>query len=216
MTAFNSLHPFWGQALILRKNGKTLYEISKIAEQEFPELNYYKVRYGMRKANLTDIMPYPQRLYLRKRFEELEQEFDTIRTLRDIIIQTLSNAEEIEEELSSNDDLKPAQKKALESQLRGLLAEAFDMAKETAYIELKVKGADSRLVNKGVINNNGLSIADIQRAIEQTRSEYERILPASSQSMEDIKTAFGSDNVKLIGEVMDEGAADREEEEEVL
>lgn len=198
-TAFGPNHPFWEVSLNLRfRQGKTLGEVAEIAKKEFPDLTYYKIRYGMRKADLTEMLPEASRFYLRSRYKAIEEGFDAIQTMRDLTIQALQTAQEIEEELAT-EDLTPGRRMVLEQELRSWLNTAMDRAEKTANVEAKVLGAEAKTkVSIGTYQQ--LSINDVQQAIEQARPEYEALLPAPP-SMESIKSFFGEENVLIQGEV---------------
>lgn len=199
--AFGPSHPFWETALRLRfREGKTIGEVAEIAKKEFPDLSYYKIRYGMRKADLSELLPEASRFFLRSRYAKLEESFNALQTMRDLTIQALQTAQETEEELAT-EDLTPGRRMMLEQELRSWLTTAMNWAEKTANAEAKILGAEAKSnvgVRIGTINQ--LTVSEVQEAIAAARPTYDALL-GPPPSMEEIKSFFGEENVLLNGEV---------------
>ncbi len=206
--AFNIGHPFWAEAIRLRKEYQSVGLIVKAANDAGYELTYKQISLGLSRAPVNLNLPARGSKFLRKKYEEYEKSFNSFISMRDLAQEALLRAAEAQEELDDDDPtMTNMRRQHLSSERDKWLKIAFDWSKECTRMEIDM-GAVLAAAQEKVQNNNADN--DLSNdIIEGIVSEFKSSLPSVNEGM--LARAFGGDNIRMNDDGLN---GDNEDEEE--
>ncbi len=190
--AFNYSHPFFEKAVELRKT-ESIAEITRQANAAGYELSYRQVSLGLSRAPLNTLAPVVGSLLLRRKYADLEKDFNSFQTMRDLAQEALRKAAEAMEELDSDEDMTMLRRSQLELTRDKWLNTAFSWSERIAKLEVQV----SALVNKAPDPTPPPPRINIEEVTNEVMAEFKSKLPAVSAV--GLAKQFGGDNVMLPG-----------------
>lgn len=186
---FGYAHPFWPEALELRKTVSNA-EIARIAKERGYDLSYRQITYGLSRAPIS-ASPGAQSLWLRRKYANLEKNFNVFESIRDLAQDAIARAGECQDELDLDDTITPSRRQWLEMQRDRWLTKAFDWGEKIAKLEVQVTG----MLQQQKPIDNGPSQADMAESLKEALLDFQSKLPTIDQST--LSSSFGGDNIKL-------------------
>jgi len=207
--SFSPSHPYWDEAIRLKRDERlSNAAIAKQAKEDgFPDLTEAKVRLGFSDIPTSELYPNPRGglRSLRNRHKKEVEEFNSVELLKSCVVEAVQQMQDTRENLADeNNSLKQMELKREE---RYFLEFAKDLTLELANLEIK---GGALMLGAAAMGYPSLSeIREAEDVIDAQVKELPSGIPAT-----DIKTMFGTENIRMVGESAPEDAAFETEEEE--
>lgn len=208
--SFSIGHPFWDQAVRLRQDHHTIYQILEAArEAGHTELSFNQLAYGLRHAPADLYLPTRTTIKLREKFGDVSARFNAYTAMLDLTQEAQIKMEEIEEELG-NPETTPSRRQFLESQHYRWFGRAFDYSTVCTELAIQMKVAGVLLGEQEPKDEEDIVDGEVidhdQKLIEEFAAKVPTFAP------EAVVTDYGHDNVRPPEE--DDGSDDEDEESE--
>lgn len=187
--AFGYAHPFWIEAVSLRKEYKPITEIHRLAVEAGYNLTYKQISLGLSRAPVNLNLPASSSRSLRKKYEHLEESFNSFTSMRDLAQEALAKAAEYEESLE-DEELTTARRSFLQHERDKWLKTAFDWSKECSRIEVDI-GTILSAQEKQEKPKESVTPEMVKSII----TEFHANLPTTNA--EDLAKKYGGDNVRV-------------------
>lgn len=187
---FGIEHPYWQQAIELRKQDFSLAAIVAEARREGHRLTASEVNYGLRHAPADLGIASRDAYVMRRRHALTQPDLDALTTMRDLVLEALMMVERMEEELSVP-RMRADRRLYLEQQHEKWIKTAFTWARAVAEVENVPLGGGSPDTSPPARRG------DVLRTLgRQLLGDLQARLPAPPLDQLGLGAIYGTENVR--------------------